>query len=526
MKRSLLIILALGCAIAFVYLALETKSAKCPPKIIAEKALRPVDEALDLLRVRKNKDALVILDKVLLSEPKDPAAIWGKAEIFKRAGQSQLAELMFKEVLEIKPDYAPALTSLAYIRYKDGNLDAALNLARQAFIASADCRQAQALAYTLLGLINTARPFKGGVIARINRGLEIKSYFLKAVQLAPELPETHLYLGVFYLEAPLLEGGNRKQGIRELQSALEIAPEFTEAKKLLAQAHSQEKRLYRNKRLMLGTFVEVISPDPQAGKIVFDEFRRIESLLSKYDTQSEIFQLNKTGSLKLSSETFCLIKKAKEFWLASSGAFDITVAPLADLWGFTNKRYRLPKKEEIEEALKLVGSDKIILQDADSVVKFNLPGMKVDLGGIAKGYALDCAAKKLRKSGVKSCLINAGGQIYCLGDKFSEPWRLAIKEGTGNALSTGYLEIKNRSVATSGGYEQYFSKGKKRYAHIFDPKTGYPVDNKILSVTVIADDGLTADALATAICVLGKDKGDALSRQFNNIQIRIIEKND
>lgn len=521
-SRYLLTALVLGCGITFVYLALEKKTANCPARIIAEKPVRPVNQALDLLRVRKNKDALVILDKVLLSEPKDPDAIWGKAEVFRRARQDKLAELMFQEVLDIKPDHRRALLSLAYIKYKGGNLNAALNLTHQSFIVSGTNRQDRALAYMLLGLINSARPFNGGVIARINRGLEIKDCFLKAVRLAPELPETHLYLGIFYLEAPLLEGGSIKKAIRELKYALEIAPDFTEASALLAQAYSQDKNLYRVKYLMMGTYVEVISPDIKAGKIVFDEFRRIENLLSKYGTGSEIAQLNRAGSLKVSPETFYVIKKSKEFWSASKGAFDITTGPLVDLWGFGDRQYRVPKKEEIEKALRLTGSDKIILQEGESVVQFKLSGMKLDLGGVAKGYALDCAARKLRESGIKSCLINAGGQIYCLGDRFAKPWRIAIKAAQSNTIA-GYLELKDRCVATSGGYERYFSKDKKRYPHILNPQTGYPADSRIISVTVIARDGLTADALATAIFVLGKDKGEALARQFNNVRVSITE---
>ncbi|MFA4989297.1 MAG: FAD:protein FMN transferase [Candidatus Omnitrophota bacterium] len=520
--RLLILLVLLGCGIALAYFALEKKALNCPARIIAEKPLRPVDQALDLLRVRKNKAALVILDKVLLSEPKNPDALWGKAEIFRRARQNKLAELMFQEVLDIKPDHWRALLSLAYIQYNEGNLNTALNLTRQAFsVCKTNC-QGRALAYTLLGLINSARPFNGGMIARINRGLELKDCFLKAVRLAPELPETHLYLGIFYLEAPLLEGGSIKKAIRELKYALEIAPDFSKAGLLLAQAYAQDEHLYRAKYLMMGTCLEVISPDLKAGKIVFDEFRRIEKLLSKYESGSEIAQLNRTGCLKVSPETFYVIKKSKEFWSASKGAFDITTGPLVDLWGFGDRQYRVPKKEELEEALRLTGADKIILQEKESVVQFKLSGMKLDLGGVAKGYALDCAAKKLRECGIKSCLINAGGQVYCLGDRFAKPWRIAIKAAGSNTIA-GYLELKDRCVATSGGYERYFSQDKKRYPHIFNPQTGYPADSRIISVTVIARDGLTADALATAIFVLGKDKGEELARQFNHIRVNIIE---
>ncbi|MDD2680203.1 MAG: FAD:protein FMN transferase [Candidatus Omnitrophica bacterium] len=524
LKRYLITALALGCGITFVYLALRTKTASYPsaPGIILEKPNRPIDAALDLLRVRKDKAALAILDKVLLSEPKNPQAIWGKAEVFRRAGQDRLAELMFREVLDIKPDYSPAWTSLAYLKYKEGNLRAAFNFTQQAFILSADNPDARALTYMLLGLIGSARPFNGGFVSRINRGMELKSYFLKAVRLGPELPDTHLALGIFYLAAPVLEGGNFKKGIRELEYALKIAPEFAAARALLTQAYKLRHTLYRNKRLMMGTFVEVISPDLKASGIVFNEFKRIESLLSRYDPKSEISRLNESGSLKVSPETFYIIQKSKEFWSATNGAFDITTGVLTDLWGFKDRRYCLPKEEEIKKALKLIGSDKIILQDIKSVVQFKLSGMKLDLGAIAKGYALDCAASKLKEAGIKSCLINAGGQVYCLGDKFSQPWRVAIKEARGKA-SNSYLELKDRCVATSGDYERCFFKNKKRYAHIFNPQTGYPAESGVISVSVIAADALSADALATAIFVLGKEKGEALARKFNNVHVSIIE---
>nr|MBP7836433.1 FAD:protein FMN transferase [Candidatus Omnitrophota bacterium] len=441
-EKYLLTFLVIGCSLAFVYLALETKTSNQRPWSGPVEYSSKIDEAMDLLRTRRNKDALAILDKILLSEPKNPDAIWGKAEVFRRAKQYKLAELMFKEVLDIDPGHLPALISLAYLRYTEGNLRAALNITNQAFILSGSCRQGRALTYVLLGLINSARPFNGGVIARINRSLEIKSYFLKAARLAPELPETHLSMGVFYLEAPFLEGGNLKQAIRELKRAVEIAPEFSEANALLAQAYKKQEniaardsQLYRDKRLMMGTFVEVISPDIKAGKIVFEEFRRIENLLSRYNTQSEIYQLNRSGYLKVSPETFFVIKKSKELWLASKGAFDITTGPLVDLWGFGKGQNRVPGKEEITKTLELIGSDKIILQDIDSVVQLKIPGMKLDLGGVAKGYALDCAAKKLREAGIKSCLINAGGQVYCLGGRPAQPWRIAIKAAQGNVIA-------------------------------------------------------------------------------------------
>jgi thiamine biosynthesis lipoprotein len=282
----------------------------------------------------------------------------------------------------------------------------------------------------------------------------------------------------------------------------------------------QPQNLYSDKRIAMGTFVEVISPDKSAAEIVFKEIRRIEGLLSKYIPESEVSRLNREGTLVASPETFYILKKSVEFWGMSGGAFDITVAPLMDLWGFTRQKYRLLQEPEIKNVLNLIGSDKIVLQDDDYVVKFKLPGMKIDLGAIAKGYAVDCSVKKLQEAGIKSCLINAGGQIHCLGERFGKPWRIAIKD-PGSSDFSGILELKNKSVATSGDYEQYFVENKVRYGHILNPKTGYPASSGISSVTVIADDGLTADALATAIFVLGRGKGEELARRFSGVRIEI-----
>jgi len=294
---------------------------------------------------------------------------------------------------------------------------------------------------------------------------------------------------------------------------------------LFGRNQHQNKKLYRQERLMMGTFIEAISPDPKAPKIAFDEMSRIEKLLGKYDSKSEVAKLNKTGYLKASPETFYIVKRSKEFWLATEGAFDITVAPLIDLWGFTNKQYRVPNDSEIKETLKLIGSDKIILQEVDNVIQFRLSGMKIDLGGIAKGYALDCAAAKLKAAKITSCLVNAGGQVYCLGEKFGQSWNIGVAGSKGKNLAA-YLELKNKAIATSGNAEQYFIKDKKRYSHILNPQTGYPADSGLSSVSVVASDGLTADVLATAVFILGKDKGEKLVKKFKDTEVKFIQKSN
>jgi thiamine biosynthesis lipoprotein len=281
------------------------------------------------------------------------------------------------------------------------------------------------------------------------------------------------------------------------------------------------KQLCRDRRILMGTFWEVISCDKRAGSIVFAEASRIEELLSKYRKDSEIWRLNRSGKLKVSPDTFYIIKKSKEFWQESEGAFDISVSPLVELWGFANQKYIVPSDEAIKTALRLIGSDKIILHEKDNVVEFKLPGMKIDLGAIAKGFALDCAIRKLKENGINNCLINAGGQIYALGDKCGKAWRIAIKDPCREGVFYN-LELKNQSVSTSGDYEQFFIKNKKRYCHILDPKKGYPVSSSgYAAVTVIADTGLEADALSTAIFVLGPKKYDKLLNKFPKVKVKI-----
>ena len=280
------------------------------------------------------------------------------------------------------------------------------------------------------------------------------------------------------------------------------------------------KQLYRDNRLLMGTIWEVTSPNKQASGIVFSEASRIEQLLSKYVLSSEISQLNRLGRLKVSAETFYILKRSQEFCRLTQGAFDITVAPLVDLWGFSNRQFQVPSADKIRAVLLLVGSDKIILHEFDNVVEFKIPGMKIDLGGIAKGFALDCAVKKLKENNINSCLINAGGQVYALGDKFKIPWKIAIR-GAEKSEIAGTLELKDKSASTSGSYEQYFLKDGKRYCHIIDPRTGYPVETGITSVTVMAEEALTADALSTSIFVLGKKDTPGILKKFQATLVKI-----
>ncbi len=292
----------------------------------------------------------------------------------------------------------------------------------------------------------------------------------------------------------------------------------------------EPRRLYTDNRLLMGTFVEVTSRDKRAAAIVFDEIKRVEDLLSKYKPSSEVSRLNTAGSIRAGADLYRIVKISIGVTHETEGAFDITVAPLVDLWGFTTKRYALPAPEAVIRTLPLIGADKISLNPSENMIQFNVTGMKIDLGGIAKGYALDCAIQALRDHGIKDCLINLGGQVSAIGFKSAapainpfglirpQPWRVALKNPRTKGLDAD-IEIRDQSISTSGDYEQFFITGGKRYSHIIDPRTGYPADTGIIAVTVIAPDGTTADALSTAIFVLGKEHGEELAKKFPGARI-------
>ena len=293
------------------------------------------------------------------------------------------------------------------------------------------------------------------------------------------------------------------------------------------------KPYYRETRLMMGTIVEVTAQDKSAINAAFEELKKIDRIANNFDPGSELSQLNAQGGLKVSQDLFTLVKESLKYYNLSGGAFDITVCPILDIW---KKRIRdsddgrqdlaLPSDEEIRDKLRLVGSDKIFINAPESRVKFSQPGMSLDLGAIAKGYAVDKAAGRLKELGITSAMINAGGNIYCLGKKGRRKWHIGIQHPRNPERIIFYLDLEDRAAATSGDYQQYFISGKKRYSHILDPKTGRPVDNGLASVTIIAKSATTADALSTTVFVLGKEKGSELLKRMPGIEARIIKEKD
>lgn len=281
--------------------------------------------------------------------------------------------------------------------------------------------------------------------------------------------------------------------------------------------------LHKESRFLMGTLVEVTSEDPRAHEIVFQEFKRIELIVNLFDPKSELSLLNQSGDLTVTAELFEIFKAAKEFYRLTDGAFDVTIGPASLLWKKSVKAAQIPSKEEVSMALDGVGFGNIYLNEETRQVKFLRMGVKVDLGGIAEGFALDRAVVKLKAVGITSALINAGGDIYCLGGLHGRPWQVAIQDPRIPKKLVEKVGLMDRAVATSGDYEQFFIFENKRYSHIIDPRTGYPADAGIVSATVVAPDVLTADVVSTSLIVLGRQKGTALLKKFSGVSAKLID---
>ncbi|RZN39612.1 MAG: FAD:protein FMN transferase [Methanophagales archaeon ANME-1-THS] len=243
----------------------------------------------------------------------------------------------------------------------------------------------------------------------------------------------------------------------------------------------------------------------------FEEIKRIDTLMSLYNESSEVAALNRNGMnwTPLSSDTIYVLTKAGYYSRLSNGSFDITCNPLVQLWMVkVREEHRMPTPDEIKEASELVGYEHLIINEELSRARFDKEGMSITLGGIAKGYAVDRACEILLEAGIKHALVNIGGDMRAVGDKNGAPWEVALQNPRNKAEFILLLELENESVATSGDYERYFFL-KDRIHHIINPKTGHSAD-ECMSVTVITPRCIDADALATAVFVLGPEEGKAL----------------
>lgn len=246
--------------------------------------------------------------------------------------------------------------------------------------------------------------------------------------------------------------------------------------------------------------------------------QEIENICSVTREGSEIYGVNHRteNTVSLGKESAKLLREAMTISERSGGAFDVTMYPVLQLWGFTDGKYQVPGEEALKEALGKTGYQKINV-DTDGVELE--AGMEIDFGGIAKGYAGDEAAVALKNAGVKSAILSLGGNIQTVGTKpDGSDWNVAIKDPEHTDQYMGVLKVSNQAVVTSGGYERYFEQDGKKYWHILDPKTGYPAQSGLLSVTVTGSSGMECDALSTAFFVMGLKKAINYYQNYGGIE--------
>lgn len=266
--------------------------------------------------------------------------------------------------------------------------------------------------------------------------------------------------------------------------------------------------------------------DPE--KIIDDAFKlcdRYEQLFSKSIKNTDVSRINNYEKFQPHDETIKIIKDSMEISKLTNSAFDITISPLVDLWNINGGNKIIPTQSKLKSALKTVNYKKINI-DKDSVSLKK--GTEIDLGGIAKGYIADRIKDYMVSKGVTSAIIDLGGNILTIGNNHGKDFVVGIKKpfSTKSNEYSAKIKITDKSIVTSGIYERYFVKDKKIYHHILDPKSGYPVNNNLNSVTIVSDSSELGDALSTACFVLGIEKGMELINSQKNIEAVFITKDN
>jgi len=256
---------------------------------------------------------------------------------------------------------------------------------------------------------------------------------------------------------------------------------------------------------------------------VMDEMRRIDRTMSPHKEDSELSRINRdahAAAVPVSVEMARLIVRAAEFSELSGGAFDITYAAVGHLYDYRN-RIR-PSDEELEKARAAVGWRGLVLDSQARTVRFARPGMRIDLGGFAKGHAVDNATAILRRRGVAHAMVSAGGDSRVIGDRRGRPWTIGVRDPRNPGKVAAMLPLEDVSISTSGDYERYFDADGTRFHHLIDPATGKS-PREIQSVTVLADDGLTSEALSKIVFVLGVERGMALVESQSGVDAVVVD---
>lgn len=286
-------------------------------------------------------------------------------------------------------------------------------------------------------------------------------------------------------------------------------------------------------RYLLGTFVTV-RVYGRAGSDVFNRlFARVLDIERKmsvnednYD-DTELLRVNRAAGqepVEVSPDTYEVVRRALEYSELSEGAFDVSIGPLVQLWDIGGDNPRVPANSEIQTARDLVGFATVQMLPQNRIY---LPraGMALDVGGIAKGYAADESARILRESGIQNAILDFGGNVVALGNRpDSSPWRIGVQHpDQSRETHLGIVRVIDKTVVTSGPYERFFFHNGARYHHILDTATGFPAENGLISVTIVTQSSITADALSTAVYVLGLERGARLIRSLEHVEAVLVD---
>ncbi|KOH46621.1 FAD:protein FMN transferase [Sunxiuqinia dokdonensis] len=288
-----------------------------------------------------------------------------------------------------------------------------------------------------------------------------------------------------------------------------------------------------NEGFVYGTIYHVTYESPNGKDLqkgmeaVMNELNRS---MSTFDSTSTISKVNKNETTKLDEHFLKVFNRAQEISEITDGAFDVTVAPMVNIWGFGFKNKEEVTVELIDSLKAIVGYQKVWIEN-DQLVKAH-PNTMLDASAIAKGFACDLVANYLSKQGCKNYMVEIGGEVVAKGKNAKgNYWSIGISKPDDNDFFTeqklkAIVELKERALATSGNYRNFYIENGVKYAHTIDPRTGYPVQHSLLSTTVLADDCMTADAFATAFMVSGLDKSIAIAEGDHNIDVYFIYSDD
>jgi thiamine biosynthesis lipoprotein len=294
-----------------------------------------------------------------------------------------------------------------------------------------------------------------------------------------------------------------------------------------APAHAEWVRRVTDGIMGTRITVELWSEDPakaeKAIDAVLDEMRHIDETMSTYKPTSEVSQVNAhaaDGPMHISKELFDLLTTALRYSEITDGAFDITYASVGYMYDF--RKHIRPDEAQIAKALPAVNFRHVLLDPANQTVRFSQKGVRIDLGGIAKGYSVDCGIDVLKSFGYTHAFVGAGGDSRIVGDRFGKPWIVGIRDpmkGEGNVIAR--IPLVDAAISTSGDYERFFEEGGVRYHHIIDPHTGHSA-SKVRSATVIGPNATRTDGLSKTAFVLGPDKALEIYNRLDDIDAIIV----